>query len=252
MVEIRYDKHSEHVNLAGKSVAEVREQYKSKFDLPDKAKAILNDKGVRRQREAEMKLADNDRLYFEVKNKRGFYFATALLVALVASGGLFAFTYTTASITGVLTAGNEDFATISVGTSTNWTDTNATKIIGRTWGIWNTGKTLFTITPTANYTGDLHVKVYLTNAGELSHAYKHLNMKLQCSGSENATGHSFQLLTLENAEVAFDIGTLAVSHNVTLEGGTYHVLSYDPLPWSTASGVAYSVTPELYCEVEPR
>ena len=39
MVEIRYGEHYEMADLAGKSVAQAREQYKQEFDIPDKAKA---------------------------------------------------------------------------------------------------------------------------------------------------------------------------------------------------------------------
>ena len=118
---------------------------------------------------------------------------------------------------------------------------------------------LFTITPDADYCENLLVKVHLVNAAELAHVYKHFNMKITCDGAkgEGTSDHGFELLTLENAEVLFDMESAWISpthwisgtYTVTLSSGSYHVLPYNPLAWATGK---YSVDPELWCEVQPR
>ena len=42
MVEVRYRDRYEAADLAGKHIGEVREQYRSGFGIPDKARARLN------------------------------------------------------------------------------------------------------------------------------------------------------------------------------------------------------------------
>ena len=46
MVGIRYGEHYQEVDLAGKTVAEVREQYKEEFGIPDKAQVSLGGKSI--------------------------------------------------------------------------------------------------------------------------------------------------------------------------------------------------------------
>ncbi len=68
---------------------------------------------------------------------------------------------------------------------------------------------LFDITPQTDYTGDLAMKVYLTNVGDLSKAYDYLNMKLYLAGSvEAGETPDYQLLTLQNGEASFNIQDL--------------------------------------------
>lgn len=125
------------------------------------------------------------------------------------------------------TAVESDFAEVSV------VDTaNIGTVMGKEVSNLPTGKKLFEVTPHAQYTGDLVVKVYLGNAGSLSYAYQHLNMKLYLENSEEEadTGHKHQLLTLDNGEVTF---TLKGQHGITctlyLDGGSYSTNPYSPL-----------------------
>lgn len=53
MTEIRYGEYYEMADLAGKSVAQAREQYKQEFGIPDKAQAKLNGKGIRQKAGAQ-------------------------------------------------------------------------------------------------------------------------------------------------------------------------------------------------------
>ena len=109
---------------------------------------------------------------------------------------------------------------------------------------------LFTVTPHPDYPGDVLVKVYLTNTGNLTKAYKYINMKLYVEDSfEAGKTPDYQLLTMENGGVIFNIeGGIAASYTVEVVGGSYRLISDDPNEW----GGGWSITPEFYCEVSQR
>jgi len=112
---------------------------------------------------------------------------------------------------------------------------------------------LFDITPDDDYTGDLAVKVYLTNTGDLVKAYQYLNIKLYLEGSvEAGETPNYQLLTLDNGEATFNLTgyapgtyTLSVGHGASpaIPGGSYGLVSTDTSQWE----VGWTVTPEFYC-----
>lgn len=114
---------------------------------------------------------------------------------------------------------------------------------------------LFDVTPEAAYTGDLQVKVYLTNTGALVKAYQYLNMKLYLEGSvEAGETPNYRLLTLQNGVATFNLKgyapgtyTLSVGHSASpvIPGGSYCLVSTDSSEWQAGA----SGTPELYCEV---
>ena len=60
MVEIRYGEHYELASLAGKNIAEVREQYKQEFGIPDRAQAKLNGQEIGKKHELKQELKDDD------------------------------------------------------------------------------------------------------------------------------------------------------------------------------------------------
>ena len=277
MVEIRYGEQYEVADLAGKSLAEVREQYKSDFDIPDKAQARVNGKPVKQKLEVEIILKDDDEIVFAEKSKKGLVLAAALVLALTLSSGGFAYTYTTAGVT-IDAEALEDFATVKLAQDQpNW---NAVlDILGEYagWVIWDAvdGKVeleditvtvapgpappppppsgdvptgdLFIVTPHPQYPGDLTVRVYLTNSGDLIKAYRYLNMKLRLEGSVEWPG--YRLLTLQNGKVAFH---LEAPHNppytLSVIGGAYCLVSPDPNQWAAE----WTITPEFYCEVTQR
>ena len=106
---------------------------------------------------------------------------------------------------------------------------------------------LFEIYPHADYTGDLQVRVYLTNTGNLTKAYQFLNMELHLEGSVEAP--SYRLLTLENGVAIFNlVGLAGGSYTLSVTGGTYTLTSREPSEWEEG----WTVTPELYCEVTQR
>ncbi|MCL0094496.1 hypothetical protein M1N58_01165 [Dehalococcoidales bacterium] len=253
----------EGADLVGKSLAEVREQYKSDFDIPDKAQAKVNGKPVKQKLEAETILNDDDKLVFAEKSKKGLVLTAALVLALTLSSGGFAYTYTTAGVT-IDAEALEDFATVKLAQDQpNWNailDTLGEKEVEKSEDITTTigpvpiglqgevpAGNLFEVTPHPAYTGDLMVKVYLTNSGDLIKAYRYLNMKLRLEGSVEWPG--YRLLTLQNGKVAFH---LEAPHNppytLSVIGGAYSLVSPDPNQWAAE----WTITPEFYCEVTQR
>ena len=89
MVEIRYGEQFEISDLAGHTVSEARDHFKSEFGIPDKAKARLN--GSKVKAELDTVLNDDDRLTFAVSRGKGAYLIGALLLALAVTGGLLSF-----------------------------------------------------------------------------------------------------------------------------------------------------------------
>jgi len=109
---------------------------------------------------------------------------------------------------------------------------------------------LFEITPDTDYTGDMVVRVYLTNTGALAKAYQYLNVNLYLEGSvEAGETPNYRVLTLENGWVTFklrdyDPGTYTLS----VTGGDYSLVSRDTSEWEEG----WTVTPELYCQIVQR
>lgn len=247
MVEISYGEHYEVTDLLGKSIAEAREQYKSELEIPDRAQAVLNDKPLKKTTEAKIRLEDGDVLSFEEKERsRKPLFITVLLLALAITGGLFAFTWTTATATLIAQTTVGDFASITANTTgiaaVTWTP------FGRYRGAIPAG-TLFNVTPVTGYNGDLEVTVYLSNPDELSQNYRFWMIRLQLlDGSTPVDAQEdTQVLTLNNGQASF----YWPSSNFT-GGNTYDVYcdggSYIGLPW-VGTGWADSYDPVLFCEV---
>jgi len=168
----------------------------------------------------------------------------AIVAALVISGSVFAFTYTTATTTLGVTAIESDFANVTA----NLTSYSAPTVFGKYAGTWP-GGSLFDIEPHGQYTGDLVIHVYLVNAGELSQYYHHVNMKLEYRDSGNISADEqgiAQVLTLQNADVIFDweSGNGTSPFHVLLTGGSYRLHK-----WKTITG---SYQPQLWCEVTQR
>ncbi|MFC1932544.1 hypothetical protein ACFLXU_02795 [Chloroflexota bacterium] len=168
----------------------------------------------------------------------------ALVTVLVVSGGLFASTYTTATATIGVTAPTSDFATVTA----NLTAAIPT-VFGKYSGTWSSG-TLFDITPDPSYTGDLVIRAYLVNTGELSRYYEHLNMTLEFQDITSTISDeqgAAQVLNLQNSEVLFTWanGTNTSPYRVELTGGGYRLH-----PWKSLAGG--SVQPQLWLEITQR
>ncbi len=109
---------------------------------------------------------------------------------------------------------------------------------------------LFEITPHPDYTGDLNVKIYLTNTAELIKAYSYLNMQLYVAKSLEAQKPPvYRVLSLENGVASLNIeGGSAKKYTVQLWGGAYRLVSSELSEW----GAGWNIVPELYCEVTQR
>lgn len=109
---------------------------------------------------------------------------------------------------------------------------------------------LYDITPHEDYTGDLQVKIYLTNTAALLKAYQYINMKLYVANSLEAEEEpDYQVLSMENGVASFNIeGGSAEDYTVQLIGGSYRLVSADPEDW----GEGWSIEPEFYLEVTQR
>ena len=169
----------------------------------------------------------------------------AIVAVLVVTGGTFASTYTTATATIGVTAIESDFATV---TAENLTALAPT-VFGDFNGTWSSG-TLFTVTPDTNYTGDLVIKAYIVNTGELIRYYEHLNMAIQFTDNASAVADEqgiTQVLNLQNSEVLFTWAnaTGTSPYKVELTGGGYRLH-----PWKSMSGG--SVQPQLWLEIIQR
>ena len=104
---------------------------------------------------------------------------------------------------------------------------------------------LFKVSVNKYYTGDLLVKVYLTNAGALSLAYDQLNIELTLAGSMDGV----QTLTMDKAAATFNLaGGAGKNHHLRLVGGSYRLISDNPDEWAEG----WSITPEFYCEATQR
>ena len=173
------------------------------------------------------------------------FLVIALVAVQVITGSVFAFTFTTATVTIGVNAIQSDFANVTANLS-GWTNPQG---FGKYTGIWPTA-TLFNVSPHGDYTGDLIVHVYLTNAGELIRRYHHCNLKMElhdANGDNISDQQEYQVLNLNNADVVFEWSYNAGDvrpFRVDLEGGSYRLHR-----WKAIGG---SVQPEIFCEVTQR
>ncbi|MFC1932542.1 hypothetical protein ACFLXU_02785 [Chloroflexota bacterium] len=109
---------------------------------------------------------------------------------------------------------------------------------------------LFMVYPHTDYPGDMAVKVYIINTGDLTNAYKYLNMEIYLEGSvEAGETPNYRLLTLQNGMAAFTlIDGGSDNHTLSVTGGDYTLTSREPQEWEEG----WTVTPEFYCEITQR
>ena len=228
MVQVIYGEHSQQVELAGKTVADVREMFRSEFDLSDRAQANLNGQWLKEKLETETELCDEDELYFEERSRRGLVMLGAFLLTLAITGGLFAYTATTDTVTIGVSAVSAEFAEISANNSVVY---NTSTIVGDVIGKINAG-VLFDVSKETNYTGDVELIVSLANADELVQEYKFWMVRLKLTdGSDTTLGYdtnnSTQVISLKNPSVTFsvDSANLSVTRYIHCIGGSYKTLS---------------------------
>jgi hypothetical protein len=170
------------------------------------------------------------------------FVAVAMVGSLVVTSGMFAYAYTAASTSITATTGSADFASISA----NNTVAGYT-IFGSYRGTIGSG-TLFNVTPSTGYTGDLQVNVYIANPDELGKNYGlwMLRVRLVDGSDDYQDMEAYaKVLSLNNGVVSF------ISDNLTA-GTTYFVKTtggvWRSFPWVYLTlGSIYS--PSLYAEV---
>lgn len=170
-----------------------------------------------------------------------------LIALLAVTGGIFAYTFTTATATIGVSAPQSDFANITGNSSFT-----APTVFGKFTGTWPTGK-LFTVTPDPGYIGDLVISVYLINSGELSRQYQHLNLALRYTdnASDMADEQSeTQVLNLQNAQVLFTwtSGNGTSPFSVDVVGGGFRLHPFKTL----TTGGSASYQPQVWLEVTQR
>jgi hypothetical protein len=264
MVEIRYGDQYEIADLAGQTVSEAREQFRTGFGIPDKARAKLNGQKVKASLELDTVLNDDDKLSFAVAKSKGVYLVGALLLALACTGGVFAFGWVnaTASLTGTVT--QADFASVSA----NTTGINAIDWNG--WGFFkgtitstypghsSNGTPIFNVdTDASDYTGDLVVTVSIANAGDLATVYRVLGLELcmrypdgttvdiNGDGTASATT-DVALLTLKNGSIDMFYGGTENVCTVRVKSG-FFITNIVGGGWGGATD-----DPVLFCEVAQR
>ncbi len=187
----------------------------------------------------------------------------AMLLAFIVTAGTYAYTYSITATTefGVTQAGGgiatwepaswePDWYSVLAGLSDDHGHGKKGKKKGKIKGEVPDGD-LIVVTTHPDYTGDLMVKVYLTNTGDLVKAYQYLNIKLYLNGSTEAQQEpGYQLLTLDNGAASFNLEGSAGggSHTVTIIGGSFGLISDNPDKWEDG----WTVVPEFYGEVGPR
>ncbi|MFC1965165.1 hypothetical protein ACFLWG_04120 [Chloroflexota bacterium] len=258
MVEIRYGELHEVADLAGQSLAEARESFKGEFGISAKAKAKLNGKKVKAQMESEICICDDDKITFaEEKSHRAPFLVGAMLLALVVTGGVFAYGYTTAStdLTTVTSAG-ADFASVTSNTS----DRPTWNAFGKYKGTIAGPKPIFDVSTMAGpFTGDWMATVSIANADELVGVYRGLALFIEVYGSHGnpvdvdgsgaySATQDYALLTLGNGSVDLYISANATGdyYTIKVKNGFYN---------SHITGQGWSAgyeQPLLYCEVAQR
>ncbi|MFC1903269.1 hypothetical protein ACFLW9_00060 [Chloroflexota bacterium] len=160
------------------------------------------------------------------------FLVTALMLSLVVTGGLFAYAYTIDTTSLTVGSGGADFAAIA---DNNTYASPAWTVFGSYRGNIPSG-TLFNVTPTANYTGDFEVNVYLSNLDNMSKTYGMflMRMVLVDSGDSEVDVEGIEKpLTLQNGVVSF------VAENLT-GGQTYFIKStggvFRAFPWAYLTG----------------
>jgi hypothetical protein len=191
------------------------------------------------------------------KGRKKLHLFGALALALLLTGGLFAYTYTTANIALGMTAKSDIASVATAGYNAGGAGGLYGLAFGKYKGDLPEGN-LFSIDPLDDYTGDLTIKVSIMNPGELARAYQYFNMKLALTDAGGTviigagaapSGHEYQVLSLENGVVEFDVAaTLSQPYYVKLMDGGFSTFGRSPLGWGSNA----AVDPQLFCEVVAR
>lgn len=157
----------------------------------------------------------------------GRFMVIGLTLSLTVTGGLFAYAYTSDTGSINITTGGADFADVTDNvTVTAW------KVFGSYRGTIGSG-TLFNVTPTTDYPGDMEVNVYLSNMDDLGKTYGMFLMRITLvdSGDNPIDKEGIaKPLTLQNGVVSFitESGgfTAGTTYFIKTTGGVYRAYAW--------------------------
>ncbi len=252
MVEIRYSDYYEVSDLAGQSVAEARECFKSEFGIPGKARAKVNGKKIRENAEADVMLGDDDKLAFAEERGKAVFLVGALLLALAVTGSVFAYGYVTMSTTLAISSATSDFASITE----NITNRPTVKAYGLFKGTIGAGNLYNIDTTGSQYDGDIVATVSIANGDKLVKVYRVMAIFIEVrdsvgsivdinADSVNDT-KDVALLTLSNGSVDLYIDGAVDTFHVNIKSGFYVSQIYSS---NWASG---ATSPILYMDIAQR
>lgn len=145
--------------------------------------------------------------------RKNIIFAVALLLALIVTGGSFAYGVLTDTQTMGL-AERSDFAeVVPADTPPSW------DVFGSCIGKVDTGG-IFIITPDGEWTGDMVCQVSLVNAPDLVSAYRFLILEIEVWDNHSQLGTT-EYLTLHRSTIDIEFGQTASPYTVWITGGSY-------------------------------
>jgi hypothetical protein len=153
------------------------------------------------------------------RKKRNLLLAGTLIVLLLVTGGTFGGAWFTGTNTGSATT-EADFANVSGNTTFSITDVHGGEI-----GNVTAQSTVFDLGVDNTYTGDLLVRIYMVDSGNLLSTFEDLQLKMNVTSSgATITPSSYQLLTLETDSVYFKVTGYTPANGilVDIDGGSYH------------------------------
>ncbi len=166
-----------------------------------------------------------------ILSKKAMVLLGTVLLSLAVTGGLFAFTYTSASTTISVTAATTDFGSVSENASPT-----QSALLGAVRGQIGTSN-MFNVSTDSGYTGDVEVQVTLANPDEMSEDYSFWVMRLALTDSTGNTKVDIEnitkVLSLDNPFVTFAVDSANTTSWVYCEGGSYRAF-----PFALGSGGA--------------
>jgi len=249
MVEIRYgDLHST-ADLAGLSIAYVRQQYDKLLGIPGKAGVKLNEQKIYKYQEAAINLNDNDIVCFETKKSKVLLFIFAFFLILITTMVPLVFASTTAT-TKLLTAEKNSIANVeAASTVPHW------NVWGKYKGATDRGE-IFKITPATGFSGDMAANILIGNTEELAECYRVLVFQVSIyedDGTGLAADTSKQIgtteyLILSNDEISINLTGIDSQTSpfwVCIDSGFYITHT-----WGSYSPTG-NEDPSLFCDIVP-
>ena len=164
------------------------------------------------------------------------YLVVALVASLAVTSGMFAYAYTTSTVSMTATGASADFASITG----NATGAPSFTTFGSYRGAIPAGY-IFDVVPDTTYTGDVAINVYLDNIDQIGYKYGTFMVRLNLvdpsdNGTMDKDGFD-RVLSMNNGVVSF------LSDNM-IGGQTYHIMVkggvYRTYPWSYLTSISSS------------